>query len=325
METQAAEEPVRTKMESLRLTCERDIQIHQQKIDSYASSFRSSLQSIKSRAQQTAQNQGKLGELKAKLREAEDDMVKALAVKTRKEAKRMAIMDSIAAQRARVEELKRSVQVQSAKRDQYAAIISQHSLGSSFVPNSHPCPIGFQLSMKEKNVALAASEEKSNKDVECKSETQEAILWYNRVLGFHVEAGHGVKFTFMNINSRNPNEEYSLTVRYANDTYTLLDCDPHLNDTKELIYELNKTNGLFKFVRIMREKFEEAATQGFLPQLTNHQELSTISTSAPVLSMSSDRSESSATKNDDQVIHEEGSRPSKKAYYLRGSKPLSWR
>lgn len=228
-------------------------------------------------------------------------MVKALAVKTRKEAKRMAIMDSIAAQRARVEELKRSVQVQSAKRDQYAAIISQHSL------------------------ALAASEEKSNKDVECKSETQEAILWYNRVLGFHVEAGHGVKFTFKNINSRNPNEEYSLTVRYANDTYTLLDCDPHLNDTKELIYELNKTNGLFKFVRIMREKFQEAATQGFLPQLTNHQELSTISTSAPVLSMSSDRSESSATKNDDQVLHEEGSRPSKKAYYLRGSKPLSWR
>ncbi|XP_050257823.1 kinetochore protein SPC25 homolog [Quercus robur] len=301
METQAAEEPVRTKMESLRLTCEREIQIHQQKIDSYASSFRNSLQSIKSRAQQTAQNQGKLGELKAKLREAEDDMVKALAVKTRKEAKRMAIMDSIAAQRARVEELKRSVQVQSAKRDQYAAIISQHSL------------------------ALAASEEKSNKDVECKSETQEAILWYNRVLGFHVEAGHGVKFTFKNINSRNPNEEYSLTVRYANDTYTLLDCDPHLNDTKELIYELNKTNGLFKFVRIMREKFQEAATQGFLPQLTNHQELSTISTSAPVLSMSSDRSESSATKNDDQVLHEEGSRPSKKAYYLRGSKPLSWR
>ncbi|KAK4568715.1 hypothetical protein RGQ29_004212 [Quercus rubra] len=301
MEAQAAEEPVRTKMESLRLTCEREIQIHQQKIDSYASSFRNSLQSIKSRAQQTAQNQGKLGELKAKLREAEDDMVKALAVKTRKEAKRMAIMDSIAAQRARVEELKRSVQVQIAKRDQYAAIISQHSL------------------------ALAASEEKSNKDVECKSETQEAILWYNRVLGFHVEAGRGVKFTFKNINLRNPNEEYSLTVRYANDTYTLLDCDPHLNDTKELIYELNKTNGLFKFVRIMREKFQEATTQGFLPQLTNHQELSTISTSAPVLSMSSDRSESSATKNDDQVLQEEGSRPSKKAYYLRGSKPLSWR
>ena len=42
----------------------------------------------------------------------------------------------------------------------------------------------------------------------------------------------------------------------------MLDCDPHLNDTKGLIYELNETNGLFKFVRIMREKFQEAATQG---------------------------------------------------------------
>ena len=42
----------------------------------------------------------------------------------------------------------------------------------------------------------------------------------------------------------------------------MLDCDPHLNDTKGLIYELNETNGLFKFVRIMREKFQEAAALG---------------------------------------------------------------
>jgi kinetochore protein Spc25 len=38
---------------------------------------------------------------------------------------------------------------------------------------------------------LAASEEKSNEEVECKGETQEAISWYNRVLGFHVEGGPG--------------------------------------------------------------------------------------------------------------------------------------
>ena len=30
---------------------------------------------------------------------------------------------------------------------------------------------------------LAAPKEKSNKDVECKGETQEAISWYSRVLG----------------------------------------------------------------------------------------------------------------------------------------------
>lgn len=44
--------------------------------------------------------------------------------------------------------------------------------------------------------------------------------------------------------------------------FPVLDCDPHLNDIKELIYELNRTNGLFIFVRIMRQKFQEAALQG---------------------------------------------------------------
>uniref|UniRef100_A0A2N9J1I6 Uncharacterized protein n=1 Tax=Fagus sylvatica TaxID=28930 RepID=A0A2N9J1I6_FAGSY len=229
MESQA-EEPVRKKMESLRLLCEREIPIQQQKMDSFAASFFKSLQSIQSTAQQTLQNQGKVGELKAKLREAEDDMVKALAVKTRKEAKRMAIMDSISAKNARVEELKRSVQLLMAKRDQYATVVSQQSL------------------------ALAASEEKSNKNDECKGETQEAISWYNRVLGFHVEAGHG-----------------------------------------------------------------------FLPQLTNHQESSMISTSAPAQSMSTDRSESPTKKNDHQVLHEEGTTPSTKLHYARGIKPLTWR
>jgi len=38
---------------------------------------------------------------------------------------------------------------------------------------------------------LAASEQKSNESNELKDEVQEAISWYNRILGFHVEAGHG--------------------------------------------------------------------------------------------------------------------------------------
>ncbi|KAL5183237.1 Kinetochore protein SPC25 [Glycine soja] len=46
-----------------------------------------------------------LDEVKAKLRETEDDFVKALAVKTRKEAKRMALMDVVASAKARVEDL----------------------------------------------------------------------------------------------------------------------------------------------------------------------------------------------------------------------------
>ncbi|KAF5459932.1 hypothetical protein F2P56_019837 [Juglans regia] len=282
------EDTVRANMDSLRLISDREIPIQQQRMGTLTASFRKSLESIGDRARETVQSQGKLGQLKDKLREAEDEMVKALAVKTRKEAMRMAKMDAIAAQKARVEELKRSAEEQRAKRDQYAAIISQQYL------------------------ALAVSEERGNEEVECKGETQEAILWYNRVLGFHVEAGHGVKFTFKNINLKNPNEEYSFSIRYAYDTYTLLDCDPQLNETKELIHELNKTNGLFKFVRIMREKFQEAVAQGVSPQST--QESSMISMSAPVFSVSTDISESLVGNNDQRVQYGEDNRPSKKVH-----------
>ena len=53
-------------------------------------------------------------------------------------------------------------------------------------------------------------------------------------------------------------------------------------------------------------------------QLTNHQESSMISTSAPAQSMSTERSESPAKKNDHQVLHEKGTTPSKKVHYARG-------
>lgn len=43
---------------------------------------------------------------------------------------------------------------------------------------------------------------------------------------------------------------------------SVLSCEHSLRDTKELIHELNKTNDLFKFVRIMRKKFQEVVAQG---------------------------------------------------------------
>lgn len=42
----------------------------------------------------------------------------------------------------------------------------------------------------------------------------------------------------------------------------MIECDPQLNDAKELLRELNRSNGLFKFVRTMREKFQAAVTHG---------------------------------------------------------------
>lgn len=60
----------------------------------------------------------------------------------------------------------------------------------------------------------------------------------------------------------------------------MLDCDPHLNEIKELIRELNRTNGLFKFVRDMRLKFQEAAAQGRTSLL--HAEKGTPSNRGPI-------------------------------------------
>ncbi|KAH7550498.1 hypothetical protein JRO89_XS13G0203600 [Xanthoceras sorbifolium] len=291
-----AEEPVRKKMESLRFICDTQIPISQQKVDSFAASFRHSLESVKAKAQDTIQNQAKLAKLKADLRDAEDEFVKVLAVKTRTEAKQMATRDSIAAKKARVEELKRSVEIQRARRDEYSAIISRQSMD------------------------LATCEEKKRQDIGRKGEIQEAILWYNRVLSLHVEGGHGVKFTFNNINMENPKEEYTFTICHANDTYTLLDCDPPLNNIKELIQELNRTNGLFKFVRIMREKFQEAAGLGLTPQASPlRQDASTISLSAPSFSVSSDRSESPGKRDQCQMQHGEVSRLVNKVIHRIGS------
>ncbi|XP_028066446.1 kinetochore protein SPC25 homolog [Camellia sinensis] len=120
---------VGTKMEELRLVCDREITIQQHRIDAAISFFRKSLQSTKAKAQETIQIQAKLGKLKGELREAEDHLVKALAAKTRKEAKQMAMTESISATRARIEELKRIVEDQNTRKDEYTKIISQQFEG----------------------------------------------------------------------------------------------------------------------------------------------------------------------------------------------------
>ena len=53
-------------------------------------------------------------------------------MKTRKEAKKMAIKDSISATKAKMEELKRAVEEHKARKDQCAAIISQQDIGNYF-------------------------------------------------------------------------------------------------------------------------------------------------------------------------------------------------
>lgn len=174
----------------------------------------------------------------------------------------MAIIDSLSETRVKVAELHKIVQDQAARKDEYAAILSQQSK--------------VLMDAKEKNKLASKHRE----------EMQEAFSWYNRVLGFRIDGGHGVKFTFTNINRKLPAEEYSFTIRHSHDMYTLLDCNPLLNGTEELVDELNKSNGLFQFVRVMREKFQAAASGSVSHYIYQDQDTTSISVSAPVSTVS---------------------------------------
>ncbi|KAJ8449077.1 hypothetical protein Cgig2_004132 [Carnegiea gigantea] len=328
----------RTKIEELRRVCDREIAANQQKFDAAVASFGKSLQTVRCNAEQSAHNQAEVGKLKAQLREREDELVKALAgvemvtenimfyvdllmvawrslptVKTRKEAKRMAIIDSLSETRVKVAELRKIVQDQAARKDEYAAILSQQSKAL--------------MDAKEKNKLASKHRE----------EMQEAFSWYNRVLGFRIDGGHGVKFTFTNINRKRPAEEYSFTIRHSHDMYTcrcccffcafnlltepvvsVLDCNPLLNGTEELVNELNKSNGLFQFVRVMREKFQAAASGSVSHYIYEDQDTTSISLSAPVSTVSA------VSVDESPLPLREASGNIKKVNHLKGVKsPLS--
>ncbi|CAF1708028.1 hypothetical protein HID58_055317 [Brassica napus] len=255
-------------MASLGILCEKDIEEQRLQIDSFiASPFQRSMDSVLARAKATAQSQVELANVKADLREAEDELVNVLAVKTRKEAKQMGLRDSISATQSRIQVVKRTLQLHKSNKEEHSKTISHRLQG------------------------LSVSKDNAGKVTGNKSKIDEAISWYNQALGFHVEAGHGVKFTFTNIDAKRPTREFSFTVHYGNDIYTLLDCNPHLDDMDEMVQELNKTNDLFGFVRLMRDKFQKA-TLSELPAHSENlpQETSIISASAPAMSITTDTS-----------------------------------
>ncbi|XP_076903263.1 kinetochore protein SPC25 homolog isoform X2 [Bidens hawaiensis] len=278
---------IKDKMAEIRMICGKEIEIQQTKFKNAELSIQKTLQSINSIAQETALNEGKIGTLKAQLRAVEDDLVKAIAAKTRKESQKMAIADSISDAKARVEELKKIVVDQRTRKEQYAEIISHQS------------------------EALKECEEKHEQDAERREEIEEAISWYNKVLGFRIERGRGIKFIFTNINMKKPVEEYFFTIRLENDSYCLLECYPHVTE----IEELNITNGLYSFVRIMRTKFQEMAAGGNLHEIASHPQETIISMSAPISSVSTDSgSASSAKKNNLR----QADRVSRKARHVQG-------
>ncbi|MFS7940012.1 putative chromosome segregation protein Spc25 [Helianthus anomalus] len=282
---------VRAKMAELRMVCGKEIEIQQHRTENAVVSIHKSLQSIKSIAQETVSNEGKIGMLKAELRAVEDGLVKAIAVKTRQEAKKMAIADSISAVKARNEELHKIVVDQRTRKEEYAQIISHQS------------------------EALKECEEKHNQDAERREEIEEAISWYNKVLGFRIERGRGIKFIFTHINTKKPDEEYFFTIRLENDSYCLLECHPHVTEVNKLVNDLNITNGLYNFVRVMRTKFQEVSAGGNLHEIASHpQETTMISMSAPMSSVSTDSVSGSPKKNN----FRQADRVGRKAKHVQG-------
>ncbi|KAL9661786.1 hypothetical protein QQ045_026614 [Rhodiola kirilowii] len=269
--------PVAKKMDELRLKCENQVEVQLHGIEEFTNSFHKSMESVLQKTQETVANQAaELGKLKAKLREEEDALVKAIAEKTRKEARKLMLTDSVSSSRVRGDELDRILQDHRARKDKCSAVIVQQCRD------------------------LLVEEEKRSENSEA-GQIQEAISWYNRALGFRIDCGHGIKFTFTNIHPKNSNQEFSFTIHHSNDTYTVLQCEPHLNGIEPLVQDLNKTNGLFKFVRTLRELFLEAVVSGVVPQhVSSPQEASVISN--PVSLMSSDTKSESQTEESDLVL-----------------------
>ncbi|MQL72610.1 hypothetical protein Taro_004920 [Colocasia esculenta] len=282
MQKKMERQPIYRKIVDLRLVCEREIRAERQKASEAAGIFRRSLSSIRARAEENVADGEKLANVKAYLRKLEDDLRETLIVKNCNEAKRHAIVQSLSSAKVSTEELKKVVQEQRAKKDEYEAIVSS----------------GLET-LNQNNQGTVDREG-----------TRDAILWYSKVLGFRTEGGEGVKFIFDKIDLESPNNEYSFTVRLDGDTYTLLQCEPYVKDVKELLKELNQTNGLFKFARTMRAKFQAAALNGMLPSSTSvYPELSTISISSPPPASSASGRDSLSGWNDPEVLPAEENPP----------------
>ncbi|ONK60952.1 uncharacterized protein A4U43_C08F24460 [Asparagus officinalis] len=245
-------------MAELRAACQTEIRIRRQRSELSASSFRDSLRLIRSKVEANLENRDKLAKLKGYLRQLETDLNDVLSVRTCKEAKHTAIAKSISAAVARTEQLEKKVQDQRARKDEYAALVAQQLLISG------------------------ALEEKSDEYMTETKNIEEAIMWYKRVLGFRTEGGEGVKFIFNNIDLKNADKEYAFTIRLDGDIYKLMSCDPCVENVNDLITGLNKTNDLFKFVRILRQNFQAAALNETLPTKSSFlQESISITISSP--------------------------------------------
>ncbi|XP_004960528.1 kinetochore protein Spc25 isoform X1 [Setaria italica] len=181
--------------------------------------------------------------LKDQLRDLQSQLSETLSIKSCKESKGKLTTESISDATAMVEGLGNLVADLRDKRDKRTAVISE------------------QLQ------ALEPLEAKSNEDAALWEKIEEAVLWYGKFLGFQIVGrDEGVKFVFNKIDPQSPEKEYSFCINFDKDRYnSVLECDPHIKDVEELVKDLNLSDHVVKFLRIIREKFQSSAMNGTLP------------------------------------------------------------
>ncbi|CAD6234470.1 unnamed protein product [Miscanthus lutarioriparius] len=252
-----------------------------------SSAFNAALLVARSIANQTVSNRGistssppllllasKLSEQKQHLRKLESDLAQALFVQTSRRSKHKRMTESISNTTSTNEQLRRLVMDRRATRDECTNAIS--------------------------NQIKAIESLEAESDTDGDKNLENALMWYNKFLGFQVVGGEGVKFVFNKIDVQSPDKEYSFCVKLVEERYILVRCVPFVDGTEELMKDLNCNNDLYKFVRVMRNRFQAATISGnllsssFCPDV-----LSITSSSFSALSLDS-RSENSIDRSHTQ-------------------------
>ncbi|CAD6227878.1 unnamed protein product [Miscanthus lutarioriparius] len=197
--------------------------------------------------------------------------IRSSTVQTSRRSKHKLMTESISNTTATNEQLRRLVMDRRATRDECMNAISNQ--------------------LKDIESLEAESDADGDKNLE------NALMWYDKFLGFQVVGEEGVKFVFNKIDVQSPDKEYSFCVKLVEERYILVRCVPFVDGTEELVKDLNCNNDLYKFVRVMRNRFQAATISGnllsssFCPDV-----LSITSSSFSALSLDS-RSENSIDRS----------------------------
>ncbi|XP_063964426.1 kinetochore protein Spc25-like isoform X2 [Lytechinus pictus] len=79
-------------------------------------------------------------------------------------------------------------------------------------------------------------------------------------LEFRKIDGDHLQFVFTNIDSKNHDRSFYLTIKIDNNKYQVTDCCPAIEGIPDMLSELNKTNNLMHFVVGARKKFKLTTT-----------------------------------------------------------------